>query len=628
MNPVEAAQYWRVELLGGLRVVGRERVIERFRTQKTAALLAFLAYYRDRAHPREVLVDLLWPDDDLEAARHKLSVALSSLRQQLEPPGIPDGSVIVADRAAVRLDPAAVGTDVAELESLTRTAQAADSDEERVRALAAAVAVYRGTLLRGHYEDWIVPEQRRLEALYFEAVRCLLPLLEREGGTAAALQVALRAVAVDPLREESHQALMRLYAASGRPDLALRQYTEMERELREQLSVLPSPESTRLAGEIREQSGASYSCPQGPSRGPAEAPAGPAKPPVSAGPPPAPEDLDPVGGAVPLDSPFYVTRVVDAELQRSIARRTSILLIKGPGQVGKTSLLARALQAARAGGSRAVYTALQLLNAGQLQSAETFLQAIARTLAEQLGHEAPLAELWLPQDGPNMNFRRFMRWLISRDQNAPLVWALDDVDRLFAYPFGTEVFALLRAWHNERVLDPAGPWSRLTLVIAYATEAHLFIQDVNQSPFNVGTRLTVEDLRPEDVADLNRRYGSPLKDPAETAAFHRLVGGHPYLVRRGLLELSAQKLRYAVLEARADRDDWVYGDHLRRIHSLLCRDAQLSEAVTALLTRAAPPDPASFYRLRSAGVLTGDCREEARPRCQLYARYLQRYLER
>ena len=74
----------------------------------------------------------------------------------------------------------------------------------------------------------------------------------------------------------------------------------------------------------------------------------------------------------------------------------------------------------------------------------------------------------------------------------------------------SEVFGLFRSWHNERALDPDGPWRRLTLAIAYATEAHLFITDVNQSPFNVGTRLTLEEFTFEQVEDLNQRHGSPL----------------------------------------------------------------------------------------------------------------------
>src|SRR5207302_6298972 len=111
--------------------------------------------------------------------------------------------------------------------------------------------------------------------------------------------------------------------------------------------------------------------------------------------------------------------------------------------------------------------------------------------------------------------------------------------RLFTCSFGSEIFGLFRSWHNERALEPACPWSRLTLAITCATEAHLFLSDLNQSPFNVGTRLELGDFSLEQVGDLNRSYGRPLPDEALTR-FHRLVGGHPYLVRRGLQEIAVR----------------------------------------------------------------------------------------
>ena len=89
-----------------------------------------------------------------------------------------------------------------------------------------------------------------------------------------------------------------------------------------------------------------------------------------------------------------------------------------------------------------------------------------------------------------------------------LVWGMDEVDRLFTCAFGNEVFGLFRSWHNARSLDPAGPWPRLTLALAYATEAHLFITDIHQSPFNVGTRLVLEDFTLAQMAELNRRAGT------------------------------------------------------------------------------------------------------------------------
>src|SRR5438876_7973175 len=96
---------WRIELLGGLRVRRGDQIVTRFRTQKTSLLLAYLAYYSRRTHPREALMELLWPESEVEVARHKLSVALSSLRSQLEPGDAASSAVLVADRISVGLSP-------------------------------------------------------------------------------------------------------------------------------------------------------------------------------------------------------------------------------------------------------------------------------------------------------------------------------------------------------------------------------------------------------------------------------------------------------------------------------------------------------------------------------------------
>ena len=78
---------WRIQLFGTLRARQRERQITRFRTQQTGALFAYLAYHRHSSHTRELLIERFWPDSEMETGRHNLSNALSSLRNQLEPPG-------------------------------------------------------------------------------------------------------------------------------------------------------------------------------------------------------------------------------------------------------------------------------------------------------------------------------------------------------------------------------------------------------------------------------------------------------------------------------------------------------------------------------------------------------------
>src|SRR5262245_686136 len=102
---------WTIQLFGGLSAHSAQRQVSRFRTQKAASLLAYLALH-PAPQPRETLIDLFWPDAEPEAGRHNLSNALSFLRHMLEPPGVPPGTVVLADRNAARLNPEAVSTDV------------------------------------------------------------------------------------------------------------------------------------------------------------------------------------------------------------------------------------------------------------------------------------------------------------------------------------------------------------------------------------------------------------------------------------------------------------------------------------------------------------------------------------
>jgi hypothetical protein len=256
------------------------------------------------------------------------------------------------------------------------------------------------------------------------------------------------------------------------------------------------------------------------------------------------------------------------------------------------------------------------------------VEKLLLTLAEMIGDQLDLPtlphQMWNDYLSPSSNFERYLRREVLGRIEQPLVWALDEVDRLFRFEYAGEVFGLFRSWHNLRALEPAGPLQRLTRALAYATEAHLFITDLNQSPFNVGTRLTLADFTLEQIAELNRRYGAPLTDEQALARFYQLIGGHPYLSQRGLYELTKNGGDLTLLEVAAGDDEGVFGDHLQRLAAAVEREALLAAAMRKLLCGEPGLGLTDFYRLRSAGVLTGEAPQTARLRCELYARYLKR----
>jgi AAA domain-containing protein len=254
------------------------------------------------------------------------------------------------------------------------------------------------------------------------------------------------------------------------------------------------------------------------------------------------------------------------------------------------------------------------------------LLTLAESIANELELNSPSHQTWNPKLSPNINFDRYFRREVFVKVSSPIVWCMDNVDRLFACDYGSEVFALFRSWHNNRALDPESEWSRLTMALAYATEAHLFIPDANRSPFNVGTRLYLEDFNLQQTSELNGRYDSPLHNESEIDRFFKLVGGHPYLTSCGLVAMKEQRLSLDVLERQAECDEGLFSDHLRRMLDRIIRDESLCEAIRSVLHGQPCPDAECFYKLRSGGLITGNSLSNAKLRCQLYARYLERNL--
>lgn len=159
--------FWRITLLGSLALSpAREsdganverndtKQIRRFRSQKVASLLAYLALHAGRDCSRDVLCEALWPDGDPQETRNRLRVTLSSLRKQLEPPGVPRGAVLdVSVTNVVRLRAESVWVDAAAFETALR-----NGDVHKARAL------FTGELLPAFYEEWILQERERLNAL-------------------------------------------------------------------------------------------------------------------------------------------------------------------------------------------------------------------------------------------------------------------------------------------------------------------------------------------------------------------------------------------------------------------------------------------------------------------------------
>jgi len=332
------------------------------------------------------------------------------------------------------------------------------------------------------------------------------------------------------------------------------------------------------------------------------------------------KQLDAQGGAVRLDSPFYIERGDDAVIKQRITEQGKIVLVRGSRQIGKSSLLARLMQHARDRKIRAVYIDLQAMGSAELQNLDSLMLALANELYDRLSLNNAPEDVWNKRRGAGMNMTRYLEQEVIGDRLEPVAILLDEVDRVFSHPdYCEDFFAVIRSWINAQASNPHLIW--LNLVLAYSTEASMFITNQNQSPFNVGELYELADLDRASIEKLNNRHGSPVKNSADLDKLAGLVGGHPFLVRQSLYQLAKEISTFNNLIGQAANDDGPFSGHLQFYMMKLSGHTKLRQAMKSAIVSNKCPDDISFFNLRSLGLIRGSERTAVEVRCGLYGKY-------
>jgi tetratricopeptide (TPR) repeat protein len=158
-----------LRLLGDVAIARAGEPPRRLRPTKYVYLLAFLAINPEKPYSRERLVDIFWPDMDVEQGRSCLRTALSTLRHRLDCP-----TLFASDSPElVKLSPSVLETDVARFKAAVY-----GRDPQAPR-------LYEGEFLPGCYLDWANDERIELERVYEESVLLAAPIPGRSPRTAA-----------------------------------------------------------------------------------------------------------------------------------------------------------------------------------------------------------------------------------------------------------------------------------------------------------------------------------------------------------------------------------------------------------------------------------------------------------
>ncbi|NEO24215.1 AAA-like domain-containing protein, partial [Moorena sp. SIO4A5] len=329
-------------------------------------------------------------------------------------------------------------------------------------------------------------------------------------------------------------------------------------------------------------------------------------------------ELEAPEGTVKLRSKLYLQRENEATWLDKVLGWGETIRVKGAHQMGKSSLLARMHQRAKQNSQAALYLDFQRLDQKCLSTLDSLLRYIAARMTKHWLTSRSPDSYWSSPLGSKDKLSDFVVEEVLEKFDLPILLIFDDVDRVFKYDYRDDFFSLIRAWHNERAIEEQ--WQKLNLVLAYSTEAFLFIQDLNQSPFNVGISIELGDLSRSKVEEMNRKHNSIARS-GEIDSLINLLGGHPYLLRMAFYTMVTGSISVTEFCRVAGNDDGPFAEHLSRYLRQLEASPDLRHAMQDVLRKHQCQDNEIFYRLRKSGLILGHSPDAVQARCQLYAQY-------
>ena len=225
-----------IRLFGSPQVIVDGKSQSKIPTRKSVLLLARLVLNPSKPQDRNALAFDLWPDVPEARARRNLNTEVWRLKQVL-------GETIVADSKSVRFnhDPECV-VDVQGFESVTPDAS--------IEKFEQAIANYHGEFLAGYYDDWVLVKRESYQDCLLQYLDQCARHYQSHSSPRKAIEYVRRILFYNPLHEESHQRLMRLFVQAGDYASAIQQYRQCMELLERELGLKPMPETEALFQRI------------------------------------------------------------------------------------------------------------------------------------------------------------------------------------------------------------------------------------------------------------------------------------------------------------------------------------------------------------------------------------------
>ena len=309
-------------------------------------------------------------------------------------------------------------------------------------------------------------------------------------------------------------------------------------------------------------------------------------------------------GPVPIDSPFYLERSsLGQQVYQEIKKPGALIRIKAPREMGKTSLLLRILDYAKHLNYCKVSLNLQQVDQAILRDLNQFMRWLCANVARQLQLEPRLDDYWDENLGSKISCTLYFQDYLLKQIDSPLVLALDEVSQIFEHlQVAKDFLLLLRSWYEETKRLPI--WQKLRLLVVHSTEIYVPLE-LNQSFFNIGLPVQLDNFNLEEIQQLAQRYGLEWAEGEEARQLLSMVGGHPALVNLALYHLSQRKITLSQLLETSPTATEIYSRHLQCHWATLKKQPELTQALDTILNATEPIslDPILADKLSSMGII-------------------------
>jgi DNA-binding SARP family transcriptional activator len=198
------------------------------RKKKVWSLLQYLIAFRSRDISQEELIEMLWPDDNVEDPANTLKTLMYRVREVLKTVGIEDVKKVILAKGGtyawnIELP---FHIDVDDFESLLEEAATKGiSPSEKLEKLLAATEIYKGDyLIKDALASWIVPISTYYRSQYLKVVSEICEILAEQKRYDEMVTICQKAVVIDPYEEFLHYSLLSALIKSNKQQQALSYY--------------------------------------------------------------------------------------------------------------------------------------------------------------------------------------------------------------------------------------------------------------------------------------------------------------------------------------------------------------------------------------------------------------------